>query len=106
MPDPVLTAASTLRCPHGGVATPVGMNRRVLVGGSPVLTAAEPAIVTGCANAAGPCAIITWADGNSRVLVSGLPVVTQGSTARALTANQVPAGAPTIAATAQRVTAG
>ena len=106
MPGPVLTAHSALLCPHAGAATIVTANNRVRLGGAPVITVFDSAIVAGCANAPAPCVRISWPPHSSRVLAGGAPVVTQYSVGLALTANGAAAGSPIVTATAQRVSTG
>lgn len=106
MAGPMLTSASIVRCPHGGVAILLSATSRVLVAGSPILSVADQAIVTGCANTPAPCAKIDWLQGSARVLASGAPVVTEQSVGQAVTANRVPGGSPIVAVAASRVLTG
>jgi len=106
MASPVLTASSTLLCPHGGRATVAISNPRVLVGGVPVVTVVNPAVVAGCPNVANPCTMVKWPLGADRVLISGFPVVRQENSGLVLTEVQELAGAAVIAVTQSRAVAG
>ena len=48
MPGGVLTTASTILCPHGGIAVLTTANARVTAGGAPVLLESDIHTVAGC----------------------------------------------------------
>jgi hypothetical protein len=77
VPGPVVNQASALSCSHGGAATPLAPNPRVMVAGAAVITVGSPYTIAGCALAAssGPfCASGAWTVGSTRVTVMGQPV--------------------------------
>jgi hypothetical protein len=106
VPGFVLHQGATVLCAHGGQATPVAPNPRVLVSGQPVTTLAAPYTVAGCAfppppAGNGPCVTAQWVVGAVRVLAGGQPVLVRSSQAVC-----APTGTPvTIAATQMRVSA-
>jgi hypothetical protein len=84
MPGPILHLGATVLCVHGGQATPMVPNARVLVSGQPVTTLSTPYAVAGCTLppvAGGPCVTAQWVVGATRVLADGIPVVVQSGTA-------------------------
>jgi hypothetical protein len=103
MPGFVLHVGATVLCAHGGQATPIMPNTRVLVGGQPVTTMAAPYTVAACPfvpPAPGPCVTAQWLMGANRVFAGGAPVLLQDSVAVC-----APTGTPlTVAMTQTRVT--
>jgi hypothetical protein len=80
MPGFVLTSGAIVTCGHGGMVapTPAPVQSRVLVSGTPLLTAADTLTVKGCPGVSGVvCTLVTWANTASRVIASGLPVLVQ-----------------------------
>ncbi len=79
MPAPILTASATITCPHGGVCTPIASNPTFLVGGRPVLTAADTFLIAGCtfnvSGAPAPCLSVEWTASALSTLVHGVPVL-------------------------------
>jgi hypothetical protein len=97
MPGPLLHVGATVLCSHGGPASFVTSNARVLVGGAPVATLADQTLVAGCAFSPGqphPCVRVQWLTPAARVLVNGQPALLQTSTGLCLAADQAPQGAP------------
>jgi hypothetical protein len=98
----LLTAASSMMCPHGGtvVATP-GSTRAVA--GAPILRASDSFVVAGCAfNIAGvpnPCVSVEWIEAAARVQHGGDFVLNEASVGLCLAATQAPQGAVIIAST-------
>lgn len=83
MADEAVTAASMVRCPHGGRAMPVGGSpSRVTAGGAPVLAADAVYTVVGCP-ASPPCVTIRVVGGAGRVTTSGRAVLTTATVATA-----------------------
>lgn len=105
----VLTAASTVQCMHGGAATAVPSNTRVLADGSPILVESDVHMVAGCAfNVSGapvPCVTISWSAGASKVKVNGTPVLTQASIGQCKNAAQAVQGVAIVASTQTKVQA-
>jgi hypothetical protein len=79
MPGPILHLGAVVMCSHGGLATPLAPNPRVLVTGMPIVTIAVPYGVTGCTFGPpagnGPCVTAHWVVGAMRVTSNGQPVV-------------------------------
>lgn len=101
MGAPLLTAADTLLCPHGGRVVGLAKAPRVLISGAPVLPGA-PGSVSGCA--AGLCATAHWTTSASRLRASGAPALLQSSIGECRGMDGAPTG-PVLVATAQaRVT--
>jgi hypothetical protein len=83
---PILHVGATVVCMHGGQATPVLANPRVMVSGQPVVTITCAYAIAGCGNPpppanVGPCVTATWASAAIRVRAGGLPVLLQNSQA-------------------------
>jgi len=101
MPGPVLTAAATMLCAHGGQAHAVAPAARVRAGGAPVLVAGPPVLVAGCPSlpvptGIGTCLSAVFGTAAFRVRADGQPVLLQDSVATCL-----PTGTPLTAVPAQ-----
>ncbi len=110
MTTPVVHSGAGITCTHGGAVTVVPGNPRVQVSGQPVATLADTYLVTGCAfstPATGPhpCVKLQWLTPAARVQAGGQPLITQGSIALGIAADQLPQGAPIVAAVQPRVIA-
>ena len=99
-------------CMHGGQATTVSTNARVLVSGQPVAVlndvttiAACPFTLPGAPPVPMPCVTVRWLVPSTRVLVNGTPALLQTSTGLCLAATQAPQGAPSITVNQSRVIA-
>ena len=107
MPGNLLTISSTVVCPHGGVATAVPGQSRVLVQQQPVLTEADTHIVAGCpfniASAPNPCVTIRWSAGSARAQASGVNQLTQSSVGICYSAANAPQGLAVVAQTQPNV---
>ena len=90
MPGFVLDVAATVKCIHGGVATPQAPNPRVLVSGKPTVTVTTPYQVVGCPQQA-PCTAALFKSASLRVQSGGLPLLLADSQAQC-----VPSGAPLV----------
>jgi hypothetical protein len=102
MPGFLLDAAATVLCPHGGRAQPTAPVARVLLGGSPAVSATAPHVITGCTlppPAGGPCVTAQWVTGAVRVLSAGAPLLLADSLALC----SPPSLPATVAATQTRV---
>ncbi|QJY47961.1 hypothetical protein [Pseudonocardia broussonetiae] len=107
---PVVHVGAGVSCSHGGPATVLPGNPRVLVGGQPVATLSDTFMIAGCAfstPATGPhpCVKIQWLTPAARVLAGGQPLITQGSSGLGLAADQLPQGPPIASAVQPRVVA-
>ena len=92
---PVLTSASTVMCPHGGLAQLLTTNTEALVDGAPVLLQTDVHPIVGCPFtpvAYSPCVSIRWLTGATRTLVREVPVLLQTSVGLCLNAAQAPQG--------------
>jgi hypothetical protein len=104
----VLTAASTMFCPHGGtvMATPGSSTGSA---GATILRSSDSFTVVGCAFAPGgvpsPCVTVQWTTTATRVQDNNNPVLTESSVGLCLAATQAPQGPVQIAATQAQVTA-
>ena len=98
---------ATMMCPHGGQASVVPGNPRVLLGGQPAATLADQYVVAGCAFVVAlkpqPCVLVQWLAPATRVLIGGQPAVLQTSTGLCKSVEQIPQGPPIVAATQPRV---
>lgn len=84
MPGFLLHLGATVMCAHGGQATPIVPNPRVLVSGQPTALITAPWVVAGCPfvfPAPGPCVTAQWVVGTVRVLSNGQPLVVQSGVA-------------------------
>ena len=110
MPGNALHVNATVQCIHGGVATIVPSQTRVLAGGQPVATISDLVTVAGCtfqvSGAPQPCVKVQWLNVSGRCMVMGQPMAlatvgTGGGICQS--AAQVPQGAPIIAVVQPRV---
>jgi hypothetical protein len=100
----LLTAASTLMCPHGGTVMPTPGATRAIVD-APILRASDTFTIVGCpfATAAGsqPCVTVQWVSTGMRVKHGGDFVLTEASVG--LCIGPVPQGTVQVAATQAKV---
>jgi hypothetical protein len=105
----ILTAASTVMCPHAGQAQLLTTNTEALIGGAPVLLLTDVHPVVGCAFAPGgvytPCVSIRWVTGATQTAVRGAPVLLQNSVGLCQNAAQVPQGTAIVMQTQQQAKA-
>jgi len=85
MPGLLVQVGAQVMCAHGGQATPIVPNPRVLLGGTPSVCVTSPYVIAGCAfppppAANGPCVTGQWLTGTTRVLSNGQPLLCQSST--------------------------
>jgi len=98
----LLTAASTMMCPHGGtvIASP---GQTQTVGDAPVLRASDTFTIAGCtfqiAGAPNPCVSVQWVQAATRVQAGGDFVLNEASVGLCLAATQAPQGTALIVAT-------
>jgi uncharacterized Zn-binding protein involved in type VI secretion len=109
MGSPIFHVSAQAMCPHGGQVSTAPGSPRVTVGGQPVATLADTFLVAGCAFVVGtkpqPCVKVQWLVPAMRVKVGGQPVILQSSTGLCQSADQIPAGPPSIVMTQMRATA-
>jgi hypothetical protein len=112
MPGPLLHVSATINCPHGGQASIAPTNQRVKVGGMSVALVSDVTTVAGCpfqipigtGTKPQPCVKVQWLVPATRVKVLGQPVLLRTSSGLCQSAEQIPQGAPVVAATQPRVT--
>ena len=79
----------------------------MLVSGQPVATLSDMYLVAGCPFVVGPkpqpCVKVQWLVGAARVMVGGQPALLQTSPGLCQSAEQIPAGPPTVIAGQVRV---
>jgi hypothetical protein len=108
MPGLLLHVGASAICPHGGQVTIIPSSPRVLVSNQPVATFADTTLVAGCAftlpnGKPQPCIKVQWLVPALRVMVNQQPALLQTSTALCQSAEQIPAGPPTVIAGQIRV---
>jgi hypothetical protein len=107
VPGLLCNAGMTAMCPHGGAVQVVPGNPRVLLGGLPAATISDAYLIAGCVFTVGPkpqpCVKVQWLVPAARVLIGGNPAVTRTSTGLCQSAEQIPAGPPSIVMTQMRV---
>ena len=108
MPGPVLHAGASVTCPHGAPLTVVASSR-AMVSGSLAAVLTDAGQVAGCPFAVSskpqPCVSTKWLVGATRVTALGQPLLINPAGAVCLSADQIPAGPPTVSATQTRVVA-
>jgi hypothetical protein len=103
---PILTATSTVMCPHVGQAQLVTTNTEALVDGAPALLMTDVHAIAGCvfapAGVSTPCLTIRWVTGAAQTKVRGVPVLLQTSVGLCQNAAQAPQGTAIVAQVQQR----
>ena len=92
---PILTTASTVMCPHGGMAQLVTTDTVALIEGSPALLQTDLHPIVGCPFTPvsySPCVVIRWVTAATKTFVNQVPVLLQTSVGLCLNAAQVPQG--------------
>jgi hypothetical protein len=102
-----LTTASTLQCPHGGMVSAVPADRRVSLGGSPIVLSSDTFTVGGCVfNVAGaphPCLQVQWIVTALRSTAGGSQPLTSASVGLCKAADGAVQGPVMIASTQAKV---
>lgn len=93
---PLLTSASTVMCPHAGMAQLLPSQSEAILRGAPVLLQSERHPIVGCVFAPGgvpsPCISIQWLTGTLQSQLRSTPMLLQSSVGLCLNALQVPQG--------------
>lgn len=92
---PILTTASIVMCPHGGMAQLITSNTEALIEGAPALLMTDVHPIVGCTFtpvAYSPCVLIRWVTAATQTSVHHVPVLLQTSVGLCLNAAQVPQG--------------
>lgn len=95
----LLTTASQLQCPHGGIVT-LTSSGKVNAGNAPVVTVNDAATISGCpfqipaapSPIPSPCVKVQWVMPDMMVSVGGAPSLSEGSIGLCISAQQVPQG--------------
>jgi hypothetical protein len=102
----LLTAASTLMCPHGGSVTIVPGSTQTLAD-APIVRGSDTFIIAGCALSAAtppsPCVTIQWVSAATRVTCGGDLALNEASVGLCMSAAQAPQGSAIVAATQSQV---
>lgn len=92
---PLLTAAASMMCPHGGTVVATPSQSRALAGGAPILLPSDTFVIAGCTFAPGgvamPCVSVQWTMPAQHAL-AGSPALTAASVGLCLAATQAPQG--------------
>jgi hypothetical protein len=103
---PILTATSTVMCPHFGQAMLTTSNTDAVIDGAPALLQTDEHAVVGCTFAPGgvytPCVLIRWMTGALQTKVHGVPVLLQTSVGICFNGLQAPQGVAVVMQTQQR----
>lgn len=109
MPARVLTAATAAVCPHGGQATFVASQSRILADGSPALLVSDTTTIAGCpftiGTAPSPCLTVQWQMPATRVTAGGVPVLLDSSIGLCMSSASAPQGTLQITHAQSRVVA-
>ena len=102
MPGSLMHVGATVSCPHGGQATVMPNQSRVLVSGQPVATLASFYTVAGCAFTVGPkpqpCVTTRWLSPSARIQVNGSPALLSTPPGLCQSAEQIPQGPAAVSA--------
>lgn len=104
----LLNAASVVCCPHGAPCNHAPGQQRVLLSGTPALTALDVNAIVGCAftlpsGTPSPCVTVQWVGPSTRVKLMGQPALVQTSAGLCKAATQAPQGTPIVSAVQPRV---
>jgi hypothetical protein len=104
----LLHVNATVTCPHGGKASVLPAQQRVLAGGQPVSTVADMWTIVGCLFTVGnkpqPCVTIDWSAPSQRVR-AGAGALTQLSGGICVSAEQIRQGPAFVTVVQQRAVA-
>jgi hypothetical protein len=102
----LLTAASTIMCPHGGQVSVAATNSRVTLGGAKIALATDTFTVGGCPFVVGtsphPCMTVEWQLTAQRSTCDGAATLTTDSVGMCKAADGAVQGTAMIAATQTR----
>jgi hypothetical protein len=107
MAPALLTVATIMTCPHGGMIVSIPGQHQVTASGALVLRRSDTFTVAGCPFAIGPvpspCVSVTWIVAATRLKVCGDFVLNEASVGLCLGATQAPQGSVLIVWTQQTV---
>jgi hypothetical protein len=96
MPGRNLTTASTVQCPHQGIALLLTSNTKAFAEGAPMLLESDVHAVLGCvfvvALKPSPCLRVEWTAGASKVTVNGVKTLIETSVGKCINAENLPQG--------------
>ena len=102
----LLTAASTMMCPHGGTVTTTPGSTRANAG-APILRGSDTFVIAGCtfqiSGVPSPCVSVNWVSTATRVKHGGALVLNQASVGLCVAGTQAPQGTVLITGTQARV---
>ena len=108
MPAYLFHSGAVVQCIHAGSLSFTPSNKKVLVGGISVATAADVFTISGCpfqvSNKPQPCVTATLASA-TKVKVNGSPAILSVGSSVCKSAEQAPQGPATITSTQTKVTA-
>jgi hypothetical protein len=103
----LLTAGSSLACPHGGTVTAIPSQTAASAGGTPIVTAADTFMVAGCAFVIGvvpsPCVLVNWIVPNVQCSAAPGPTLSLDSVGLCVAATGAVQGPVMITATQAKV---
>jgi hypothetical protein len=102
----LLTAASQLMCPHGGIVTAIPSDPSVTLGGNPIVLATDTFIVAGCPFTPvlpHPCLLVQWQLPAAGSTAGGVAPLTTDSVGMCQAADGSVQGTVVIASTQTRV---
>jgi hypothetical protein len=98
----LLTAASVMMCPHGGMVTATPGSTHATID-APILRGSDTFIITGCSfapsGAVSPCVSVNWVQTATRVKHGGDFVLTEASVGLCVAGTQAPQGTVLITTT-------
>jgi hypothetical protein len=103
----LLTAASVMMCPHGGMVAASPSNSNATAA-APILAGSDTCTIAGCtfniSGAPHPCVSVQWVVTATRVQRAGAMVLNASSVGLCLAADQTPQGSVLISSTQASVT--
>ena len=105
-----LTTNSTVLCPHGGRATLLTTNTKVLANGAPVLLESDIHLVVGCpftlpGPKPSPCIRIEWSAGSTKTTANSTAPLLKNSIGKCYSAENAIQGVATIVNTQMKASA-
>lgn len=101
----LLTTASALMCPHGGMVTAVPSSGRVTAEGAPIVLATDTFTIAGCAFAPvapHPCVLVQWQMPAQRSTSAGVPTLTEANLGMCMAGDGAVQGPVIVQATQQK----
>lgn len=96
----IIQLGAIISCPHGGMASVIPTQSRVLTGGTFALLPTDTYLIAGCAFMVGPkpqpCLSIAWQAPSTGFSISGQPVLLASSIGLCKSAEGIPQGPATI----------